>query len=600
MKNRHGRSAKSTEGLSGGTARRIRTATVAVAVLALAAYGYVRLEDGPDQERPVAACSGCADSTASLVEGEAGSPATGELSVSSGLGGRLVGAIRGILNVLGAAWRSADTAGDGTILASDTQCERGMPDSFGRCRHAGAGGYPGWPGGPSTGARSAHLSSISGRVMDANGLGIEGISVTVVAIGTLAESDNRGRGTVTRPPTATDASGFYEFQGLPTGDYEVRTAASDGYGPGRLAARSGVQNADILLVPDDNLVIEGTVLGVAGERLESVTVLPVLVGVASVQTDAFGGYRLEVPVKPGTRSFLVRFQLPGFLEQSVPVDLAGRRGTGSLALNVKMHAIQTWTSVSGVVRSATGSPLQGRSVSLRRVGGRTAYTTTTDSRGRYSLDAVEAPVAYYLSVSGAPDHEDYRQKIDVAPNAATFNVVANTFDFGTVSGRLVSADGSPVSNLDLVLRNKASRSPSAVVSSDMSGNFHIAHAPAGELTIASQSSPSILARGLRLAPGEELDVALVLDWGGHELHGIVVDSSGNPVPAAKVLLTWSHLEGDVTTSTIRRTRSDAQGVFSFGQLGPGPHELQIDLPGRRPVKMIHDVIREGYFVKVSV
>jgi hypothetical protein len=60
------------------------------------------------------------------------------------------------------------------------------------------------------------------------------------------------------------------------------------------------------------------------------------------------------------------------------------------------------------------------------------------------------------------------------------------------------------------------------------------------------------------------------------------------------------VEGGVTTTTTRRTRSDAQGVFNFSNLGPGPHLLQIDSLGRRPVKMTHDVSREGYFVQVGV
>jgi len=599
MKHRHAIAAERKEGSPRHAARRIAISVAAIAALVLTAYGYLSLEERPDHEAPAASCPGCAGVANAPADADARQGVSRELGGPAALAGRIVSAVRTVFAALETAWQYAGFGDSATTLDADGQCGQGVPDFSGRCGRSDSGSYPRSLSGLSARAPSGQLSSIGGRVMDANGFGIQGIPVTIVSIRTYEQSQSKGHETG-RPATTTDASGYYEFTGLLAGDYEVRTAASDAYGPGRLAARSGVQNADIVLVTDDTLVIEGEVVGVVGERLEAVTVLPVLVGVASARTDALGSYRLEVPVKPGTRSLTVRFQMPGFLDHVVAVDLTGRPGTGSIALNARMQPIQAWTSVSGVVRSATGSPLAGRSVSLRRVGGQTAYRTTTDRGGRYSFDAVEAPLPYYLSVSGAPDHEDHRRKIDVAKNAARFNVVVDPFEYGTVSGRLVNADGAPVSNFDLVLRNKASQSPSAVVSSDVSGNFRVTRAPAGELTIASQSSPSILVRGLRLAPGVDLDVALVLDWGDHELRGVVVDHNNNPVPATKVLLTWSHVEGGVTTTTTRRTRSDAQGVFNFSNLGPGPHLLQIDSLGRRPVKMTHDVSREGYFVQVGV
>ena len=596
MKDRHAPAADRNAGSPKRGARRIATSVAAVSTLALAAYGFLSFEERPHQEMPVASCAGCAGTADAPAHDEASRERSGPAALSA----RIVSAVRSVFAAVATAWQDAVPADSATTLEADARCGKGVPDIFGRCGRSGSGSYSRWLPGSSDHTPSAHNSSIGGRVMDMHGLGIEGIPVSIVTIRTAEESHSKGEDSPARPTTTTDSSGFYEFAGLPAGDYEVRTAASGAYRPARLAARSGLQNADILLVADDTLVIEGDVVGVAGERLEAVTVLPVLVGVASARTDAFGRYRLEVPLKPGTRSLMVRFQLPGFLDHSVPVDLSGRSEVASLALDVRMQPIQAWTSVSGVVRSATGSPLAGRSVSLRRVGGQTAYRTTTDRRGRYSFDAVEAPVPYYLSISGAPDHEDHRQKIDVATNAARFDVVVDPYEFGTVSGRLVNVDGAPVSNLDLVLRNKASQTASAVVSSDTSGNFRVAQAPAGELTIASQSSPSILVRGLRLAPGDELDVALVLDWGDHELRGVVVDQNNNPVPATRVLLSWSRVEGGVTTTTTRRTRSDAQGAFNFSNLGPGPHVLQIDSAGRRPVKMTHDISRQGYFVKVGV
>jgi hypothetical protein len=576
-----------------GLARWIALFVAVATVTLFVSHGLLSDED------PSAGCADCDQSTSAQAESEAIRSDSQAFSGSGSLGDRLVTTIRKMFATLGASLQRLTGNDSTTNQEADFNCGPGLADSL-DCGGDGRASYWRRLAARSSGAAPAGSAMIGGRVLDAAGLGIGGVPVTLVPIGTFDELQGNKEAAIGRSTTTTDESGFYEFQGLRDGDYEIRTAATGVYGPRRMAARSGLRNADIVLIGERTVVLEGEVVGVAGERLEAVTVLPVLLGVPSVRTDALGDYRLPVPLKPGARTLTVRFQLAGFLDQTIAVDLTRHQGPGSLALDVRMQPIESWTSVTGVVTNSNGTPLAGRLVSLRHVGGQQAYRTTTDRRGRYSFDAVEAPVSYHLNVSGAPDHEDYRKKIDVATSAARFDVAVDPFEFGTVSGRLVNADGAPISNFSLVVRNKASASPNAIVSSDASGNFRFTQAPAGELSVASQSSPSILVRGLHLAPGEDLDLPLVIDWGAHELRGVIMDHNNNPVPASRVLLTWTRAEGGVTTTTTRRASSDAQGVFYFSDLGPGPHLLQIDSPGRRPVKVTHDISREGYFVRVGV
>ena len=118
--------------------------------------------------------------------------------------------------------------------------------------------------------------------------------------------------------------------------------------------------------------------------------------------------------------------------------------------------------------------------------------------------------------------------------------------------------------------------------------------------MASQSTPSILVQGLELDPGEHLHMPLVLDWGEHELHGRIVDAWGNPLPASQIVLQWFHREGDITTRSMRRAAADSQGQFAFTNLGPGPHSLRINAPGRRPVQLDHDLTRQGYHLTVRL
>jgi hypothetical protein len=436
--------------------------------------------------------------------------------------------------------------------------------------------------------------------MDIDGLGLPGVTVQLSAIRVYEDGPvGEGLAAGLNPATTTDSSGTYEFRGLPQGDFEVRASAHDNYGPVRITARAGVRNADIVLVARETKVVEGQVLSVDGEPLEGVIVAPVLVGVPGTRTDAHGTYSLPLSLKPGTAAVNIRFQLPGFVERQAAVDLLGIEST-SRTLDVELLPAEYWTNVSGTVTNDDGEPLADKVVTLRQVDSRHVLKTTTDGRGRYTFDAVEAPLPYQLIVSGAPDHKDYRQRLEVTTEAAELDIAVEPFEFGRVSGRLVNADGEAVSNFSLVLKHVESSSASAVVRSDPEGNFEIPRAPAGELVVSSQSSPSIFVQGLRLEEGDELQLPLVLDWGGHELKGVVVDRNNQPVPAARVVLSWSHIHDGITTITTRRSATDAQGAFHFSDLGPGPHSIQVDSPGRPPVRIAHDVSRQGYSVMVNL
>lgn len=595
-------SRKILAGDAGKKSSKQRAAWVAAAILAslaltYAAYDYIAADSRLADPAPASACEDCAGAVGNTVRSTAARSRPHGLAA---LRDRVFSAIRQLITGQNPSSRRALDADDTAGWGLDALCTDGAASSVAQCSSYGFGRRSGRliaatdrPSGP--------RAAISGRVMDAQGLGIQGVTVTMAPTRTYGQQlPGGGQGTLGRPTTTTDANGYYEFQGLPEGDYEVRTAALEAYGPARIAARSGVANADIVLVEQAPRMIEGRVVSPTGEPLEAVTVLPVLVGVPSVRTDASGNYQLPVPLKPGTSSLNVRFQLPGFLDHQAAVSLARTSALSGIALDVRMQPVEYWTNVSGVLKSAKGPPLAGRSVTLRQVGGQRSYRTVTDRRGRYVFDAVEAPLAYYLTVAGGPDHQDFRKRINVTTAAAELDVVVEPYEFGTLNGRLVNADGAPIPNFNLVLRNTASSSPNATVSSDEHGNFSIPMAPAGELVVASQSSPSILVKGLHLDPGAELDVPLVLDWGNHELRGVVLDRNNAPVPAARVLLTWSREEGGVITTTTRRARSDAQGTFYFGDLGPGPHLVQIDPPGHRRLEIAHDVTREGYSVTVNL
>ena len=150
------------------------------------------------------------------------------------------------------------------------------------------------------------------------------------------------------------------------------------------------------------------------------------------------------------------------------------------------------------------------------------------------------------------------------------------------------------------MKNVDSIEPNAVVRTDSLGNFKIANAPAGDLVISSVSTPSVLIKGLQLEPGELIHVSMMLDWGDHSIRGQVVDPTGIPVPASRVVLNWSHRDETLDMYTTRRTATDSEGRFAFSNLGPGPHSLKVDAPGFLSVDIDHDLSREGYNLTVRL
>jgi len=480
-------------------------------------------------------------------------------------------------------------------------CMAGLNDHSYRCR---TGSYDGaFIASDSGSAPKARVSgesghAISGRVLTADGIGLAGITI-VAAPERFATGRDAESGTL-RFWTVTDSLGAYSLDGIPDGEYSVKSRANGAYPSARISVRAGVDYADLVVSPNVARVAEGRVLDAAGKPLEGVTVLPVLPGQPSVLTGDDGRFRVPVRLKPTVKSFALRFQLPGFLEQTGTFEVPADATATTTAMKVVMQPVEAWTSVKGRVYSDSGDPLAGRTVELRPKSSPRSYKATTDSQGHFAFPVVESPADYRLMLAGGADHKDYQRSLHVTADMGELDVIAESYEFGAVTGELVNLSGEPVPDFALLVRNTGSRQPNALVNTDEHGNFEIPAAPAGKLVVASQSTPSILVDGLELKAGDKLHLPLVMDWGQHEIHGVVLNALGNPVPASRILLQWSHQADGITVKTTRRTAADTQGHFAFSRLGPGVHSLQIDAAGFSPVVIDHDVSRQGYELTVRL
>lgn len=450
-------------------------------------------------------------------------------------------------------------------------------------------------------------SFIAGRVLSSDGHGVADIDITALAVRTADGAVEPSGLSAQRYKTRSDALGYYRLTGMPSGEYTVRSVGREKLRGSRIAARTGVEYANLIMPTLMTRNLEGQVQSTDGSPLEGVAVLSGLLGQPSVMTDANGRFRLEFAVSPEINRLLLRFQRPGYREQSRRVSLPLSSVESSVARAIQpvlMEPVELWSAVGGRVLSSDGKSLAGIPIELRHMDSGRVLTTSSGHDGQFNFAAVETPADYRLRIAGSPLYRDAEQMVATSRTAAAdtddIEIVLLAYEYGSVEGRVVNQSGLPVPGFELVLRNTASMRPAAELATDDYGQFTVESVPAGELVIASASDPAVLIQGLSLQPGERLDVPLVVDWGAHEIRGTVVDLRSNPVPASRVLLQWSQQINGVTARATRRTTTDAQGQFAFSSLGHGPHALRVDAPGHSPVSIDHDLSRDGYSLTVQL
>jgi hypothetical protein len=246
------------------------------------------------------------------------------------------------------------------------------------------------------------------------------------------------------------------------------------------------------------------------------------------------------------------------------------------------------------VRSAEdGEPLEGQSVVLDTGGRGSWHRATTDAEGHFAMPAVEVGDGYRLLVDARGGFKPYvRPKVAVNASGLQLDIQLEPDGGRVLSGRIVNPEGMPVPNFQLVVRAEKPPYQAMRMSSDAAGYFVVQDPPHGALVFESSSNPQVRIAGVD--GGSSAPIDLIIDTGGNEIYGFVVNEAGQPVPARSVVLSWQHDNGFISASTTRRAVADAQGRFSFGQIGPGVHTILVDAEGYELARVEHDPSRQGY------
>jgi protocatechuate 3,4-dioxygenase beta subunit len=220
----------------------------------------------------------------------------------------------------------------------------------------------------------------------------------------------------------------------------------------------------------------------------------------------------------------------------------------------------------------------------------------TDENGNFMIPDL-AQGSYNLSVNAKAYRVARHNRVQVGD----VNVQVEMIKQACVSGRVLDADGQPVSDFTaVVLRaapttNDPQQAPiyentevSEKIEASADGSYTICGLSPGSfvLKIRAKGLAPSLSQSFTVADGQVLpDVAVRLSRGG-SIKGRLVDASGAGVGGAR-LSTLDDEHGDSnldpflgglvdTSTTQRKGKSDAEGYFELDLLNPGRYRLKIE------------------------
>ncbi|HEX2571262.1 MAG TPA: carboxypeptidase regulatory-like domain-containing protein [Polyangia bacterium] len=436
--------------------------------------------------------------------------------------------------------------------------------------------------------------AVSGRVVDAQGLGVEGARVTVVT----AQAHGHDGGVLSRMATS-DAHGDFQIAELPGGAYAA-TVEAKGYLPfmarwqvpatpavvlqkaatvmGDVRDGSGqpiagvrlslvsagadgeapIGTAGTVLVDAAYRLIPAGELGVLPGRIPFPPIAPGAGGPAApatleVRSDVAGRYVIE-GAPPGRAMVVARHPAYADARTAVLVLVEGSRAEAHLTMVAGQSARGRVTDERGPVSGAE-IWLEG---TLRVVAG-------TD--GRFELASLPGPVEVEVR---ARAHTTARQKIDPAAGEVEIRLPSAA---GRVTGVVRDEHGFPVANAQVMLTGQGAEQLEAI--SDARGEFSFTGASVGPfaLRVVAPGHPVLTRTGI--AVGEDVQVTLVSGGG---VSGEVRDGRGQVPEGLRLTVADASGEG-------RSVKVDGRGRFTVPGLAAGRATLHVTAPGYLPVTL---------------
>ncbi len=312
---------------------------------------------------------------------------------------------------------------------------------------------------------------------------------------------------------------------------------------------------------DADVVAPGVLRGritIAGDERPCVGAT-VRLGAAGVEprdavTDADGRYRIEA-IEPGAYDVDV-IPLANPVTGSVHVSIAA--GCASV---IDVRVPVGHRAHGRVVDQDTNLPIAGATVEARSK--RRTRRVVTEDTGRYDFAGLAE------ATSLAASHPEYVTR--TVPRRAGSHDFRLFRKSGTVSGRVVDADGNAVAGAGIRDSGDGPRGKPRTTSAD-DGTFSITGITVGrERRIIAEKRGFVrgITETFTLGPREMRTGVVLTLLRGAVLSGRVVDAAGDPVPSAVVLA-----KPAAVFTSERRTRVGPDGAFRFDALPAGRCELR--------------------------
>ena len=286
-----------------------------------------------------------------------------------------------------------------------------------------------------------------------------------------------------------------------------------------------------------------------------------------------GPFSVPGLVTPAT--YRVRIEAKGFEPQEFEQDLAGGE---DLVLNtIRLEAADG--SIAGVVRSSTGEPLGDVAVTVTSGDlTREATTATVGNVGEFTIDRLETPATYVLTLT---DDKFGSQTIalDLAAGANRTGVdVVLTGGTGVIAGSAVDVAGNPMGGVTVSVSGGDFAATTATLTTSGPdapvGSYRVSGVPTpGNYTITF-SADGFVSETINvgfIGPGSQSGVTAILHRATATVTGQATDGGG---AAVGVTVTLS----DGTTTLTTATSSTPPGGYAFTNVPPGSYALTFSSP----------------------
>ena len=310
----------------------------------------------------------------------------------------------------------------------------------------------------------------------------------------------------------------------------------------------------------------------------------------SAVTDSSGTYYVRGVTEQRRPVAYLNVDAPGYM-RSGNVEASVAEGVETTGQNFYLEQNGV---VTGIVLDANGKPLQGVSVSARKMHSEqnpvvvnAAPPVMSQADGSFKVVEVSPGTEMFVEGTHAQFLTTQSETFDLMPGGSLSNIILTMKVGGAISGIVVDESGVPLEGAIVAVRDEwlgdvnPESLPNKTVS-DAAGQFSIRSLPSGYHNLICEMNGFLTVEKSEIIVEEGMNTAnieLRLTQGA-VLAGLVTDFSGNPIEGARVVAID-------TSDGLRKISksSDLTGRFSFDNLGQFPVDLAVEKNGFAEIRL---------------